>query len=85
VLLALQQALDRGRIADSDITQEKLEGFLSRFGRKFYKLPDPSQSGKKIILERKGEKIPTSIKTADNSLEVALSLPGSEVFSLRWT
>ena len=68
------------------MTQEKLEGFLSKFGRKFYKLPDnnssSSSSGSKIVLERKGETIQTSIQRGD--LEVGLSRAGAEVFSLRW-
>ncbi|TQS33872.1 hypothetical protein Golomagni_05769 [Golovinomyces magnicellulatus] len=82
VLLGLEEAVDRGVIAEQDITQEKLEGFLSRNGRKFYKLPETS--GRKIILERNGDKIPASVKTADGSVEVGISRSGVETFSLRW-
>ncbi|KAI1412521.1 amidohydrolase 2 [Hypoxylon sp. FL1857] len=82
VLLALEEAIERGVITEADVTQEKLEGFLSRFGRQFYKLPEAS--GKKIVLERKGEKIPTSVSAEDGSLEVGISKAGTEVFSLRW-
>lgn len=64
------------------MTQEKLEGFLSKFGRNFYKLSDNSGSGSRIVLERKGETIKTSIKSGD--LEVGMSRAGAEVFSLRW-
>ncbi|OTA55456.1 amidohydrolase 2 [Hypoxylon sp. EC38] len=81
VLLALEEAIERGVITEAEVTQEKLEGFLSRFGRRFYKLPEVSQ---KIVLERKGEKIPTSISTKDGALEVGISRGGTEVFSLRW-
>ena len=83
VLLALEEAVDRGVIAEADVTQEKLEGFLSRFGRRFYKLPDASGE-RKIVLERKGEKIPTSLASEDGSVEVGISRPGAEVFSLSW-
>ena len=69
-------------IAEDDVTQEKLEGFLSRFGRRFYKLPE--QAEKKIILERKGEKIPASVASHDKTNEVGISRAGTEVFSLRW-
>ncbi|KAI0842771.1 amidohydrolase 2 [Hypoxylon sp. FL0890] len=82
VLLALEEAIERGVIAEAEVTQEKLEGFLSRYGRQFYKLPEVS--GERIVLERKGEKIPTSISTKDGSLEVGISRAGTEVFSLRW-
>lgn len=82
VLLGLEEAIDRGVISEADVTQEILENFLSRNGRRFYKLPETS--GKKIILERKGDKIPTSIKSADSKTEVGISRHGAEVFNLTW-
>ncbi|RKL13293.1 hypothetical protein BFJ68_g7282 [Fusarium oxysporum] len=82
VLLGLEEAIERGVISEADVTQEILENFLSRNGRRFYKLPDTS--GKMIILERKGDKIPTSIKSADSKTEVGISRHGAEVFSLTW-
>ncbi|KAL6353046.1 hypothetical protein LRP88_13532 [Fusarium phalaenopsidis] len=82
VLLGLEEAIERGVITDADVTQEKLENFLSRNGRRFYKLPEVSEN--KIILERKGEKIPTSIRSADGKSEVGISRHGAEVFSLTW-
>lgn len=83
VLLALEEAVDRGVISDDDITQEKLEQFLSKSGRRFYKLPEPAK-GTKIVLERKDEIIPKSIKSADGSVEVGNSRAGAKVWSLRW-
>ena len=85
VILALEEAIERGVIEEQEVTQERLERFLSRSGRRFYQLPDPATEGPpKIVLERKGESIPTSIKTADGSLEIGLSRPQAPVFSLRW-
>lgn len=83
VLLALEDATERGVIAEADVTQEKLEGFLSKFGRRFYKLPEVPKD-LKIVLERKGEKIVDSIKSADGEIEVGISRKGSEVFSVTW-
>ncbi|KAF4965775.1 hypothetical protein FSARC_6446 [Fusarium sarcochroum] len=82
VLLGLEEAIERGVISEADVTQEKLENFFSRNGRRFYKLPETS--GNKIILERKGDKIPTSVKSADGKTEVGISRHGAEVFSLTW-
>jgi dihydroorotase len=82
VLLGLEEAIERGVIAEADVTQEKLEGFLSRFGRRFYKLPEVSE--KKIVMERRGEKIPASVVSEDGNIEVGISRAGAEVFSLRW-
>jgi dihydroorotase len=82
VLLGLEEAIERGVITEADVTQEKLEGFLSRFGRRFYRLPEVSE--KKIVLERKGEKIPASVVSEDGVIEVGISRAGAEVFSLKW-
>ncbi|KAF4971764.1 hypothetical protein FZEAL_9755 [Fusarium zealandicum] len=82
VLLGLEEAIDRGVITEADVTQEKLEGFFSRNGRRFYKLPEVSDN--KIALERKGEKISTSVRSEDGKTEVGISRHGAEVFSLTW-
>ncbi|KAL2891918.1 putative dihydroorotase [Ceratocystis lukuohia] len=81
VLLALEEAVERGVIAWEDISQEKLEQFFSGAPRAFYKLP---ASAAKIVLERKGETVRKSIKNADGSVEVALSRPDAPVWSVRW-
>lgn len=82
VLLALEEGIERGVISEDDVTQDKIEGFLSRFGRRFYKLPETS--GNRIILERKGEKILPSVKSESGEVEVGISRAGTEVFSLTW-
>lgn len=82
VLLALEEGIERGVISEEDVTQEKLEGFLSKFGRRFYKLSEAS--GNRIVLERKGEKIRTSVKSESGAVEVGISRAGTEVFSLTW-
>jgi len=82
VLLGLEEAVGRGVIKDDEVTQEKLEGFLSGFGRRFYGLPEKSE--RNLVLERKGEKIPASVRNGDGSVEVAISRAGTDVFSLRW-
>lgn len=85
VLLAIEEATERGLVEEHEVTQERLELFLSRSGRRFYKLPDPASEGQSgIVLERKGEKIPSSIRSADGTLEVGLSRSAAPVFSLRW-
>jgi dihydroorotase len=82
VLLALEEATERGLIEEQGVTQERLENFLSRSGRRFYKLP--AEGLPKILLERKDETIPLSIKSADGNLEVGLSRAKAPVFSLSW-
>lgn len=85
VISALEEALDRGVIRPEDVTQEKLEGFLCHYGRSFYKLPPVERGpGTTIVLERKGERVQTSVKSEDGSVEVGVSRGGRETWSLRW-
>jgi dihydroorotase len=83
VILAIEEAIERGVVREEDVTQERLEQFLGRFGRQFYKLSNTAK-GKRIVLERKGATIPKSIKSEDGSVEVALSRGGDNILSLRW-
>ncbi|KAI1822801.1 dihydroorotase [Xylaria intraflava] len=84
VLLALEEATEKGIIDEKDVTQENIEGFLSLFGRRFYRLPEPSPLGPRIALKRIGEAIPASIKSADGNLEIGISRSETTVFSLRF-
>ena len=83
VLLALEEATEKGIISESDVTQEKLEGFLSGFGKKFYKLEAASEA--KIVLEKKGDVIPVSVMDASSGLEVGISRSGASIFTLQWS
>jgi dihydroorotase len=85
VILAIEEATGRGLIAEDEVTQERLENFLSRSGRRFYQLPDiDKRASPKIVLERKGETIPKSVSSADGTLEVGLSRASAPIFSLSW-
>jgi dihydroorotase len=84
VLLALEEATEKGIIDEQEVTQEHIEGFLSLFGRRFYRLPEPLLTGTRIAVKRVGEIIPASIKSADGNLEIGLSRSEASVFSLRF-
>lgn len=85
VILALEEAIARGILQEDQVTQDQLEQFLSRSGRKFYKLPDPAtQGGARIVLARRGELIPKSIKSVEGDVEIGLSKSQSPVLSLSW-
>ncbi|OAA62892.1 amidohydrolase 2 [Niveomyces insectorum RCEF 264] len=86
VLLGLQEGIARGVIAADAINEDKLARFLSHNGRRFYGLPETTTGpAQKIVLERRGATIPTSVRSADgSSAEVGVSRAGAEVFSLRW-
>ena len=85
MILALEEGIERGVLKEDEVTQDQLEQFLSRSGRRFYRLPDPTTEGPpRILLERKGETIPKCIKSSDVSLEIGLSRSMAPVFSLSW-
>ena len=70
-----------------DISREAIEGFLSHYGRAFYKIEQPKHEAKSyysIRLERKGERIPQSIKSPDGSIEIVPFRRGEEVMTLTW-
>lgn len=70
-----------------DISREALQGFLSHFGRAFYKIDQSKHemtSKYGIRLERKGERIPKSIKSLDGTIEVVPFRRGEEVMTLTW-
>ncbi|KAL9032651.1 MAG: hypothetical protein Q9180_006380 [Flavoplaca navasiana] len=85
VVDALRQAVEMGWISNHDITQETLEGFLSTYGRGFYKIADLSDSSKRRIrLEKSDEIIPKSIVSSDGKIEVVAYRRGERVMSLSW-
>lgn len=82
---AVEEGVKNGWI-EGEGSQEVLEGFLSGYGRKFYKLEDVASKGhkQKIILERKGERISQDIRSEDGGVEVVPFRSGEETLSLRW-
>ena len=86
VVSALEEAVEKGWIQDEDVTYEALVGFLGGRGRRFYNIQSliKENNEKRIVLERKGERIPESIKSKDGSIEVVPFRRGEEIWSLRW-
>ena len=68
-----------------DISREVIEGFLSHFGRTFYNIAQPTTFKHSIRLERKGERIPKSIKFLDRAIEVVPFRRDEEVMTLTWS
>jgi len=82
VVGAVERAVEKGWVTESEVEKEKLAAFLSKNGRQFYGLPENAERG--IVLEKKGENIPESLKSADGSVEVVHFGRGEEVWSARW-
>lgn len=83
VLDALEQAVERGVIKQEEVTQGKLEGFLSNFGREFYGLEKES---KEFITLRKGsDKIVDILKGNGGDVDVVPFRRAQTTWSLAWS
>ncbi|CAI4219609.1 unnamed protein product [Parascedosporium putredinis] len=78
------EATERGVLNPDDVTQDRLEQFLSLSGRKFYKLPHAAADLPKIKLQRAGSRIPSNIGNEDGSLRIGLVRAEHPILSLDW-
>jgi len=91
VLDALEIGTHYGWITKEQTTREVIEGFLSRYGRDFYRIPtsssrsvDSESPKTRIRLERQGQTIPRSITSSDGKIEVVPFRRGEKTWSLCW-
>ena len=91
VLDALEIGTRYGWITKEQTTREVIEGFLSRYGRDFYRIPtsssrpvDSELPQTRIRLERQGQTIPMSITSSDGKIEVVPFRRGEKTWSLCW-
>ncbi|KAK4938396.1 hypothetical protein LTR28_009612 [Elasticomyces elasticus] len=82
VLDALEMGLEMGVVEKADVTKEKLDGFLSGFGRSFYRAPDAR--GEKIVLKREGETIMDLLRSESGDVEVVPFRRGKKTWSVQW-
>ena len=84
---ALEHGMSQGWISKEDVTREAVEGFLSNYGRAFYKISDSTDTKahkRRVRLERRGEIIPRSISSPDGELEIVPFRRGEDIMSLSW-
>ncbi|TKA67525.1 hypothetical protein B0A49_08250 [Cryomyces minteri] len=83
VLDAFEMACETGALKEGDITREALEGFLSKFGRAFYRAPDARNE--RIVLKRGDERIVDVIRKDGSDVEVVPFRRGRSTWTLTWT
>lgn len=87
VIGALEHAMRQGWISKEEVTQEVLEGFLSRYGRAFYNIADLNEHASaepRIRLARRGETIPQSVKSSNGQIEIVPFRNCQEIMSISW-
>lgn len=82
VLDALAKGVERGVIKEEEVTQEGLEGFFGKWGRKFYQVEEPK--GERVVLRRGGEKVLDVLSKEGFSVEVVPFRKGETTWSVEW-
>ena len=82
VVDALEEGVDVGVLKAEDITKEKLQGFLSDYGRKFYGVGD--DRNEKIVLRKSSVTIEKSHSNDDGSVEVVPFRRGKLTWGVEW-
>lgn len=84
---AVEKALEDGVLQQSlsrTAMEEELRGFMGRYGRRFYDLPEEPETETKIVLRRKGERVRDFVDSPDGTVRVPCFGAGMEVLSLDW-
>lgn len=87
VLSALELAVERGVLKVEDVTEEKLQGFLGKFGRAFYGAVEErakDSKGEKVVLRRDTMEVQSLLKNADGSVEVVPFRRAQKVWGVEW-
>lgn len=75
-------------LKEDDVTEEKIRGYLSGFGRKFYGIEEGGRGegggGEKIVLRKKGAVIEELFASKDGSVEVVPFRRKQNTWSVDW-
>ncbi|KAK6421046.1 dihydroorotase [Elasticomyces elasticus] len=82
VIDALEQGVEMGVIKADEVTKEKLENFLSGFGRTFYKVEDDKKE--RIVLSKPSEAVEDLLRSTDGSLEVVPFRRAKMTWGVSW-
>jgi dihydroorotase len=78
----LQMGVEKEVLTEDDVTQEKLQNFLSEFGRTFYQLSDSKKET--IILRKPTESVQDILRNSDSSVEVVPFRRGKLTWGVEW-
>ncbi|KAK7178164.1 dihydroorotase [Paraphaeosphaeria sporulosa] len=82
VLDALEKGVERGVIEEKEVSQEGLEGFLGRWGRKFYQVKD--ERGEKVVLRKGQVKVVEVLEKEGVSVKIVPFRRGETTWSVEW-
>lgn len=79
---ALEEGVAMGVLKAEDVTEEKLKGFLSGFGRAFYGVQDNIEE--RIVLRKAGVAIENILKSEGGAVEVVPFRRGRQTWAVEW-
>ncbi|KAK0269993.1 dihydroorotase [Friedmanniomyces endolithicus] len=82
VIDALEQGVEMGVIKAEDVTKEKLQNFLSEFGRSFYKVEDTMKE--RIVLSKPSDAVENLLRSADGTVEVVPFRRAKMTWGVSW-
>lgn len=82
VIDALQMGVESGVLTAEDVTKEKLENFLSGFGRAFYRVGNPGDE--RIVLRSPTAAVEDVLTTQDETIEVVPFRRGKMTWDVQW-
>lgn len=82
VINALELGVELGVLDVEDVTKAKLEGFLSSFGRSFYRVSD--EKNERITLGRGSQSISNILRNESGSVEVVPFRRGKMTWETKW-
>lgn len=78
---ALEMGVEKGVIAPEDVSEEKIRGFVSEAGRRFYGIED---GGEKVVVRKAGLVIKDLLTSEDGSVEVVPFRRKQSTWSVEW-
>ncbi|KAJ5704229.1 hypothetical protein N7493_011367 [Penicillium malachiteum] len=81
VLDSFEQACENGILKDEEITPEIFEGFMTKFGRAFYQIPE--EQNEFITIDKKGEKIMDILQAGD--IDVVPFRRNQDTWTITWS
>lgn len=82
VLDALSIGVELGIINAEDVTKDRLQDYLSGFGRAFYKVGD--EKNEKIVLEKPTNVVENMLQSKDGSIDVVPFRRGKLTWTVSW-
>lgn len=85
VIEAIEVGLSHGWISAADVSEEKIENFLSKNGMRFYGVQRPASTKHSTIMLERNDQVIETISSEDGMLRITPFRDGCKTWSLEWS